>query len=142
LKAKHWRCLFLLVLIFGVVAPSYPADNGAASPLKLVAYYFHATQRCATCLAIESYSKEALQAKFSEQLKAGVIDWQVVDVEQVKNRHFIQDYQLVTSSLVLVSVSNGKKGKWRTLAMTWNLVRKKGDFLQYVQSNVETFLGN
>jgi len=142
MKANHWRHLFLLVLIFGLVAPSYPADNGAAPPLKLVAYYFHATQRCVTCMAIERYSKEAVQTKFGEPLKAGVIEWQVVDVEQPKNRHFIQDYRLVTSSLVLVKFNNGKRGEWRTLDKTWTLVRKKADFLQYVQSNVATFLGN
>ena len=142
MKEKYWRHLFLLVLVFGLIVPSYPADNGAASPLKLVAYYFHATQRCATCMAIETYSKEALQARYGDALRKGIIEWRVVDVEQPQNRHFIQDYRLYTSSLVLVKFYNGKKGESRTLDKTWNLVRTKTDFLQYVQSNVATFLGN
>jgi hypothetical protein len=132
----------LLLLVFGLIAPSYTADNGAASPLKLVAYYFHATQRCATCMAIESYSKDALQAKYGDALRKGIIEWRVVDVEQPKNRHFAQDYRLYTSSLVLVKFNNGKQGQWRTLDKTWDLVRKKGEFIQHVQSNVATLLGN
>ncbi len=142
MKARFWRLLLLLVLVFGLIAPSYTADNGAASPLKLVAYYFHATQRCVTCMAIESYSKEALQAKYGDALRKGIIEWRVVDVEQPKNRHFAQDYRLYTSSLVLVKFNNGKQGQWRTLDKTWDLVRKKGEFIQYVQSNVATLLGN
>ena len=140
MKAKSWRLLFLLAPIICLVAPSVAADKEVASPLKLVAYYFHATQRCATCMAIESYSKEALQTKFGEQLKTGVIEWRAVDVQQPENRHFIRDYRLYTSSLVLVKFNNGKKGEWRTLDKTWSLVRKKSDFFQYVQSNVATML--
>ena len=140
MKTKSWQRFFLLVLILSLAAPSYSADKGAPSPLKMIVYYFHATQRCATCLGIESLSKEVLQTRYGGQLKAGVIEWQVVDVEQPKNRHFIQDYRLVTSSLVLVRFNNGKKGNWRTLEKTWNLFRKKNEFLQYVQSNIDKLL--
>ena len=140
MNARSWRHLFLLVLIFGLVAPSYAADKGAPSPLKMVVYYFHATQRCATCMAIESYSKEILETKYGAQLKAGVIQWQVVDVEQPKNRHFIQEYRLVSPSVVVVRIENGKRGTWQTLEKTWTLVRKKGEFVQYVQSNIDKLL--
>jgi hypothetical protein len=140
MKSRFWRLLFLVVLVSSLVMPSFPADKGAAPPLKMVVYYFHATQRCATCKAIESYSKEVLETKYGAQLRAGVIQWQVVDVEQPKNRHFIQEYRLVSSSVVVVRIENGKRGRWQTLDKTWTLVRKKGEFVQYVQSNINKLL--
>jgi len=141
MKARSWRHLFLLVLIFGLVAPSHAADNAAPPPVKMIVYYFHATQRCATCMTIESYSKEILGTKYGAQLKAGVIQWQVVDVEQPKYRHFIQEYRLVSPSVVVVRIENGKRGQWQVLDKTWTLVRNKAEFFQYVQSNINKLLG-
>ena len=140
MKTRSWQRVFLLVLVLSLGAPSYPADKGAPPLVKMVVYYFHATQRCATCMAIESYSKEILGTKYGAQLKAGVIQWQVVDVEQPKNRHFIQEYRLVSPSVVVVRIENGKRGRWQTLDKTWTLVRKKGEFVQYVQSNINKLL--
>jgi hypothetical protein len=140
MKGRFWLLLFLVVLVSSLVMPSFSADKGAPSPLKMVVYYFHATQRCATCMAIESYSKEILETRYGAQLKAGVIQWQVVDVEQPKNRHFIQEYRLVSPSVVVVRIENGKRGRWQTLDKTWTLVRKKGEFVQYVRSNIDKLL--
>ncbi len=142
MKATFCRILFLLVLASGLVAPSFSADQAAASPLKLVAYYFHPTQQCVTCRTIQAYAKEAIESKYGHLLKAGVIEWRPLDVEQRANNHFISDYRLVTSSLVLVKYNNGRKGKWQILDKTWMLVRKKADFIQYVQSNIDKFLEN
>jgi hypothetical protein len=106
----------------------------------MVVYYFHATKRCATCMAIENLSKEIVETRYGAQLKAGVVQWQSVDVQQPNNRQFIQQYRLVSSSLVLVRVDDGKKGRWQTLDKTWLLIRKKNDFTQYVQSSIDRFL--
>jgi hypothetical protein len=140
MKARFCLLLILVALVSSPVASSFSADKGATSRLKLVVYYFHATQRCATCMAIESYSKEVLDTRFGAQLTLGAIQWQVVDVEQPKNRHFIQEYRLVSPSVVVVMIENGKRGRWQVLDKTWTLVRKKSEFVQYVQSNINKLL--
>ncbi|MFB3779099.1 MAG: nitrophenyl compound nitroreductase subunit ArsF family protein [Bryobacteraceae bacterium] len=140
MKTRFWLLSSLVVLASISAVPSLPADRGTTSPLKLVVYYFHATQRCATCMAIESYSKEVLETRFGAQLTLGTIQWQVVDVEQPKNRHFIQEYRLVSPSVVLVRIENGKRGRWQTLDKAWTLVRKKSEFFQYMQSSISRLL--
>jgi hypothetical protein len=140
LTTRYGRWTLLPVLLFGLVAPVLPARAASPSPLKMVVYYFHATKRCATCMAIENLSKEIVETRYGAQLKAGVVQWQSVDVQQPNNRQFIQQYRLVSSSLVLVRVDNGKKGRWQTLDKTWLLIRKKNDFTQYVQSSIDRFL--
>ncbi len=119
------------------------ATNVGATPsgVRIVAYYFHVTMRCVTCRTIEQYSREAIEQGFREELTKGLIEWRPVNVQLAENRHYIQDYRLVTRSLVLVKMNGGKQIEWRNLDKVWDLVGKKSDFLNYVRTNVRTFLG-
>ncbi len=40
-------------------------DAGACRPHRVIAYYFHTTYRCASCRAIEAYSREAIESAFA-----------------------------------------------------------------------------
>lgn len=107
---------------------------------KLIAYYFHGTFRCTTCRTIEQCSHDAIQTYFAKELGNGRLEFRPVNVEEPENKHFIQDYQLVTRSLVLSLVSDGKETKWKNLPDVWKLVRDKDKFFQYVKDEVEKFL--
>jgi hypothetical protein len=107
---------------------------------KVIAYYFHGTFRCSTCRTIEQYSHDAIQMYFAKELGNGRLEFRPVNVEEPGNKHFIQDYQLVTKSLVLSLVSDGKETKSENLADIWKLVRDKDKFFQYVKDEVEKFL--
>jgi hypothetical protein len=120
-------------------APS-PLTEVKAHNFKVIAYYFHGTFRCTTCRTIEEYSHDAIQAYFAKELGNGRLEFRPVNVEEPANRHFIQDYQLVTKSLVLSLVSDGKETKSINLADVWKLVKDKDKFFQYVKHEVEKFL--
>ena len=107
---------------------------------KVIAYYFHGTFRCSTCRTIEQYSLEAIQTYFAKELGSGKLEFRPVNIEEPENKHFIQDYQLVTRSLVLSLMSDGKETKWKNLPDVWKLVRDKDKFFQYVKDEVEKFL--
>jgi hypothetical protein len=107
---------------------------------KVIAYYFHGTFRCTTCRTIEEYSHDAIQAYFAKELGNGRLEFRPVNVEEPGNKHYIQDYQLVTKSLVLSLVSDGKETKWKNLADVWKLVRDKEKFYQYVKDEVEIYV--
>jgi hypothetical protein len=120
-------------------APS-PLTEVKAQNSKVIAYYCHGTFRCTTCRTIEEYSHDAIQTYFAKELGNGRLEFRRVNVEEPGNRHFIQDYQLVTKSLVLSLVSDGKETKSKNLADVWKLVRDKDKFFQYVKDEVEKFL--
>jgi hypothetical protein len=63
-----------------------------------------------------------------------------VNVDEPENKHFIQDYQLVTRSLVLSLMSDGKEKKWKNLPDVWKLVRDKEKFYQYVKDEVGLYV--
>lgn len=119
-------------------APS--PDRTAEQGSKIIAYYFHVTVRCTTCRAIESYSKEVIHARFSKELAARHLEWRLVNVQLPENRHFIQDYQLFTKSLVLVRTQNGQQKEYKVLNDTWELVGDKSAMQSYVEKEVRGFL--
>ena len=107
---------------------------------KVIAYYFHGTFRCTTCRTIEKYSKEAIEHYFASELKNGTLEFKPLNVEEAENRHYIQDYQLYTRSLVLARYKDDKQMEWKNLSEVWSYVRDKEKFYQYVKNETERFL--
>ena len=118
------------------------AVTPAAKPQanKIIAYYFHTTYRCDTCRRIEAYSKEAINSGFARELADGKLEFQLVNVELPENQHFAQDYKLVTKSVVLVRMKDGKQIEWTNLSRIWELTGDRDAFLRYVQEGIRTYL--
>ena len=117
-----------------------PSENKAASA-KVVIYYFHGNMRCTTCRTIEAYAKEAIDSGFADAIKDGHLEWQVVNVDEPDNEHYIQDFQLSTRSVVLERLADEKRQEWKNLQRVWELVRgDKDGFLKYVQNETSTYL--
>ena len=114
-----------------------PAKLGSS---KVIAYYFHRTLRCHTCLAIEDLSKQTIENLFGEQLAEGRIEWRPVNIEQKGNEHFEDDYKLTTQSLVLVKLEDGKQGDWKNLTKVWDLIDNHEAFVKYVQEELSKYL--
>jgi hypothetical protein len=100
---------------------------------KVIAYYFHGTHRCTTCLTIERYSREAIEKYFSKELHDKRLEFIPLNVEEPENQHYIQDYQLYTRSLVLALYKDDKQAKWKNLTDVWTYVRDREKFYQYVK---------
>jgi hypothetical protein len=56
------------------------------------------------------------------------------------NEHFVEDFKLVTRSLVLVSYRDGTVARWKNLDKVWQLVRDEELFSQYVRESTRAFL--
>lgn len=139
--------LTLLLLLLGCVVGSVLnvfAGPQTAAPKaaqhKVIAYYFHTNTRCSRCMKIEQYSQEAIKRGFPEELKNGSLEMRIVNYEQPENRHFMQDYKLVSKSLILVKMVNGKQTEWTNLKMVWQLTGRKDAFLNYVRKEVRGYL--
>jgi hypothetical protein len=60
----------------------------------------------------------------------------VVNVDQPENRHFVEEFQLESSSLVLVEMRNGKPLEWKNLPDVWTLVEDDSKLEKYVRDEV------
>ena len=137
----------VVVFAFSVLTPGVSAQEPSTDAVLdavedgVVAMYFHGNARCATCRKIESYADEAIAQGFVDELQSGRLTWRVVNIDESANRHFIEDFQLVTRSVVLVEYRNGKVLRWENLDKVWQLVRSKDKFVSYVEGETREFLG-
>jgi len=107
---------------------------------KVIAYYFHGNYRCASCTKLEKYSRDAITKYFDKEIKEGFLIFKTANTDLSENKHFLQDYQLYTKSLVLIAVKNNKTLKWKNLDKTWQHLNNKNDFYKYVQTETRKFL--
>jgi hypothetical protein len=106
----------------------------------VVLYYFHGTRRCNTCRSIEAYAQEAVEGKFKDALQAGALEWTVLNTDEPEYAHFVKDFGLVSSSLVVVELDGGEVVRHEILQDAWTLVRDKPRFIAYVQKSVGEYL--
>lgn len=60
-------------------------------------YYFHATRRCATCQAVESVSKEAVQEFFGDK-----VAFESINREEEKDNPLIKKYRISGQTLLVM----------------------------------------
>lgn len=91
---------FNLQLSAKVPAANRPAFAPEESNLEV--YYFHYTRRCATCEAVESETKKALEENFSELMKSGKITFLSINIEEESNQPLIDLYKASGQTLLFV----------------------------------------
>ncbi|MBI5243489.1 MAG: hypothetical protein HY922_07365 [Elusimicrobia bacterium] len=115
------------------------ATARAAKPV-VIARYCHGHARCSNCLKIEQYSRETIETGFRKELDSGRLKFEVVNVEEPANRHYIRDYGLYTKSLVLVAEAGGKEARHKVLNGVWDHLSDKDAFMAYVRKETKSFL--
>ena len=117
------------------------APQGPAEPQhKLVVYYFHRTQRCHTCSVMEAYAEEALRDEFPDAFESGELEWRVLNVEEPQYEHFVEEYGLTASALVMVLLENGEQRQSKNLQLVWELVGDEWEFKDYVRNEALAYL--
>ena len=112
------------------------------APGNVIVYYFHGNFRCNNCRKIEQYSREAVEKYFAEQLKIGKLLFRVINIDLPENKHFIEDYQLYTKSLIIAEFKEGKQVRWQNLSGVWNYLNNRDAFYDYVRSEIQKYLGS
>ena len=120
--------------------PAAGRDTSGAPGSRVIAYYFHATMRCPTCLSIENGARAALESAFAAELASGAMEWRSANMEEPANEHFVTDFGLTASSLVLVGETAGGITRWSNLERVWDLVGDEALFEAYVVESARDFL--
>jgi hypothetical protein len=116
--------------------PSVPATVAKETKEFVIAYYFHGTVRCETCLKIEKQAREAIERKFPMEISAKRLVFRSVNYDKPENAHFLKHYTLSCPSLVLVRQKGGKDEEWKLLDKTWEHVENPVQFNDYVDQEV------
>jgi len=116
-----------------------PDANQPIQNEQFIVYYFHGDVRCATCMKLEAYAKEAVDTYFADDLKAGKIQWKPTNVDTAGNEQFVKHYSLVTKSVILSRTVNGEEVSSKNLDQIWQLVSDKDKYLAYIRDGVKEF---
>ena len=79
----------------------------ALSDSEVSVYYFHFTNRCATCLAVEENSKKAVEELYPNEVKTGKYSFTSVNIDDKANKSLAD--RLGIGGQALVVVRNDKK---------------------------------
>jgi hypothetical protein len=134
--------LLVLGIVAAVVGWAWAEEQpAAAAPShRVVACYFHRTNRCPTCRKISTYIEESLKAGFAQQMKAGGVELRMIDFQDPKNQELTGYYKIAGPTLVIMDVRSDKVSAWKPAPRVWSLVGKKEAFFKYVQDEVRAYL--
>lgn len=69
--------------------------------------YFHATQRCVTCLCFEEHINTVMERYFQDALQSGRLTYRVLDVQKPENKELARKYGAVGSQLFINVIKDG-----------------------------------
>jgi hypothetical protein len=122
-----------------------PAAPGAVAPVaetvQVIAYYFHRTVRCETCLRIEKQAHEVITNRFGAEVAMERLVFKPVNYELPENAHFLGDYDLRSPSLVLVRQKGGKDQERKLLEQVWEYAHVPPRLDLYVEEETRKFFG-
>jgi|WetSurMetagenome_2_1015567.scaffolds.fasta_scaffold459464_1 hypothetical protein len=129
--------IFFVLCLYSAIIPGCGKKEGANlnknSDEKYIAYYFHPTARCESCINLENYIKELIETKYTDK----GFSFKEVNIDLKENEHFRNDYDLKFSSVILV---NTNSNKWKNLYLIWSYTDDKEKFLNYAESEINNFI--
>lgn len=69
---------------------------------KVEVYYFHFSQRCATCHAVEDNSKKAIAALYPEKVKTGEYTFKGVNLDETSSKTIAEKLSISGQTLLVV----------------------------------------
>lgn len=102
------KLLLLIISLSALACSGAKSKEGNTSQIKngVEVLYFHAKQRCATCMAIENNTKALLEESFSKEINDSLIVFRSLEITE--NPEIARKHQISFSSLIIVDVDNGK----------------------------------
>lgn len=73
--------------------------------------YFHGKQRCVTCKAIESCTREVIDEQFNAQVKEGKVRFRAINISTPDGEKLADRYRVSRSSLFINGWNNGKESR-------------------------------
>ncbi|OHB66949.1 MAG: hypothetical protein A2V70_08655 [Planctomycetes bacterium RBG_13_63_9] len=133
-------CLVFSLVLVAVPLPATAEQKAKLPEHRVMAIYFHRTQRCPTCKRISAYIEEGVKDGFAQQIKDKKVSLHLIDYQNKKNEQYAKFYKIAGPTLVIVDVHDNKVTRWAPMPKVWSLVGQKKDFLEYVQEGVRDYL--
>ena len=152
-KDCKFRCRALRVLllagliIFGAPGSYLGAVTATAklqaAPLpdsRVIVYQFHRRFRCEACYTLETALRETFETHFPEEIKAGRLVFEVVDLDADGNDHYAQDYDFFYNTVIVVDVEMGSETRFKNLEEVWSMVDSEDELMEFMRKQITEYL--
>ena len=104
---KEFLLVFIVILILLSYSCNAQSDKGVVSanqlqPDMVEVYYFHFTQRCVTCRAIENETKKAIDELYSDALNEEKITFISLNLEEEDGKKMAEKLNISGQTLLIV----------------------------------------
>jgi len=128
----------IFLLLTGLMTIGLAQDD-VPSFEKINVYYFHTSYRCSNCIHFDNWTKDVVKNRL--KALADTLNYQTFNIEEKENKHFVDDYNLVTKSVILSAVDeSGEELQWKNLDQIWVKVRDENKFKDYIESEISKML--
>jgi hypothetical protein len=124
------------------VRPQVVATQPGVAPDVIQVTYFSSDVRCATCVRIERLTRETVEKNFAPEIASGRIVLQTINLDGPGNEHFVQDYQLISKTVIVSDRAKGHEVGWENLQEVWSKQKDEQAFETYVADAVRRHLGS
>lgn len=125
-------------------AASAPAGTLLAAPDavpdKVVVYYFHGDRRCRTCMGIQSTIVKTIKERFAAETGSGALAFQEINYEASGNEHFVKDFDLSSSTMVVTARKGQALVKWENTKV-WDYAHDDQGLADYTEKQIRAYLG-
>ncbi len=123
---KKLIILTLTVFLSTFLGSSLNAQAQSGNSKVVTVYYFHSTNRCATCNAVENVTKTVLNEQYKDQVSKGLIQFKSINIDEDVNKNLVNKYKIVFSTLLIIN-ANGTTNDFTDTAF------------QYAKTNPEKY---
>ena len=101
---------------------------------------FHGDIRCETCVGIGRMARAVVESEFAPDLAAGRLRWRTANFDQPQHASAFEQYGLVSSSVVVSVLREGRERSWRNMDEVWTLHEKPDAFRELIRQQVKECL--
>lgn len=138
--------LFLIsVILIGFTMCDNPAGKSSGTGKTIVSiFYFHGTNRCGNCMAIEENTQKALDTFFPVEVKDGLVKFISVNIDSAANKSLVEKCEASAMTLFVIKTdSDGKETKSDHTEFALNTARSKPDaYMQGIRDRIVELMKN
>ncbi len=110
------------------------------SPNQVMVVLFHFRERCETCLNMEQYTRDFLDAYNARMSERNKIQFKLAVINDDHNLNLVRRFNTYTSTIVLIAFENGEEKQVKVLNNAWQLHRDKEAYTAMLENEIKSFL--
>lgn len=113
------------------------AVGSSPAKSKVLVYYFHNTNRCKTCNAIEAATRKTVETFYKKESESGALVFKVFNAEEEANAKLAEKYQAYGATLAVTGIKNGKETIVDLTNMAFSKVNEEPKFQAELRKTID-----